>query len=553
MFILMIAGVTLLPALFTLFGRKAFWPAIPRTEKKENNSKGLWWKLSIFVTKNYKVLGLLVVALLAVGSYQMKDIQYSFNLIKSFPADMESRQGYEILEEKYNPGDLAPTSVLISSENKALTVDQLKKMREILLKQPGVQEVTPDVATMDAVAAGAPMGHASTFLVNDGKLAKLELTFKDNPYNLTSIEQIQEMRNDASQLLKDSGLNDSDYELYFAGETAKQADVKEVNDRDTWLVVLLVTLLITLLLIWQTRSLIAPLYMIGTILLSYCAAMGIGNFFFQQVFDYDSMSYRIPLYTFVFLVALGVDYSIMLMSRIQEEMKTHPLKEAVQRGLAQTGGVISSAGLILAATFSVLITQPIMELFMFGFIVAVGILLDTFLVRTILVPAIINSLGKWSFWPYKIGTQSTVTAGTGTAFRAVENEVEQKVEANQPVLPVIYSHECVDVNNEYDPDTSTFIAKEDGMYSITAGASFSPEDGGIGYRVALTIQVNEKPALRDNAYFGSSADESGDVSSISALLPLKEGDVVQISMVSTVNGTILPEPISTHFAAVKVS
>jgi RND superfamily putative drug exporter len=253
------------------------------------------------------------------------------------------------------------------------------------------------------------MGHPDSFLANDGKLAKLELTFKDNPYTLTSIGNLENMRNKASQLLKDSRLNDADYELYFAGETAKQADVKEVNDRDTWLVVLLVTTLITLLLIWQTRSLVAPIYMIGTILLSYAAAMGIGNFFFQQVFGYDSMSYRIPLYTFVFLVALGVDYSIMLMSRIQEEMKSYPLKEAIQRGLAKTGGIISSAGLILAATFSVLITQPIMELFMFGFIVAVGILLDTFLVRTILVPAIINVLGKWSFWPYKKGKEEILT------------------------------------------------------------------------------------------------------------------------------------------------
>lgn len=552
MFILMLAGLTLLPALFTLFGRKAFWPAIPKTEKKEDYSKGLWWKLSSFVTKHYKILGLLVVVLLAVGSYQMKNIEYSFNLIKSFPSDMESRQGYEILEEKYNPGDLAPTSVLISSDDKALTIDQVKKVREVLLKQPGVQEVTPDVATMDAVAAGAPMGHGSTFLVDGGKLAKLELTFKDNPYTLTSIEQLENMRNDATQLLKDSGLNDSHYELYFAGETAKQADVKEVNQRDTWLVVLLVTILITLLLIWQTRSLIAPLYMIGTILLSYCAAMGIGNFFFQQVFDIDAMSYRIPLYTFVFLVALGVDYSIMLISRIQEEMKTYPLKEAVQRGLAQTGGVISSAGLILAATFSVLTTQPIMELFLFGFIVAVGILLDTFLVRTILVPAIINGLGKWSFWPYKIGQPATVTAGKGTAFRAVENEGEQKVEANQPVLPVIYSHECMDVNDVYDPDTATFIAKEEGMYSITASVAFSPEDANTGYRVAFIVQVNEKPVHRVNAYYGPGTDDNGDVASVAALLPLKAGDAVQISLTSTVNGTILPEPISTHFAAVKL-
>lgn len=413
MFFLMAAGLTLLPALFTLFGRKAFWPAIPKTEKKEDFSKGLWWKLSGFVSRRYILLGIVVIALLAAGAYQMKNIEYSFNLIKSFPEDMESRQGYEILEKKYNPGDLAATSVLLSSEKDPLTMDQLKKVREVLLKQPGVQDVTPTPEMMDAVAQGMAMGHAGDFLANEGKLAKLELTFKDNPYNLTSIENLENLRNNTAKLLKDSGLNESNYSFDFAGETAKQADVRQVNDRDTWLVVALVTVLITLLLLWQTRSIIAPIYMIGTIILSYCAALGIGTFFFQQVFGIDAMSYRIPLYTFVFLVALGVDYSIILVSRIQEEMTLHSIKEGVKRGLAQTGGVISSAGLILAATFSVLITQPIMELFMFGFIVAIGILLDTFLVRTVLVPALFYLLGRWSFWPNK---------------KFVKQEVEQKSE-----------------------------------------------------------------------------------------------------------------------------
>src|SRR5699024_8847806 len=118
------------------------------------------------------------------------------------------------------------------------------------------------------------------------------------------------------------------------------------------------------------------------------AAMGLSIYIFEMVFGYDAMSYRIPVYSFIFLVALGVDYNIMLISRIKEEAKTEPIKKAIELGLAKTGGVISSAGLILAATFAVLMTQPILELFMFGFVVAVGVLIDTFLVRTILVPAI---------------------------------------------------------------------------------------------------------------------------------------------------------------------
>ncbi len=162
------------------------------------------------------------------------------------------------------------------------------------------------------------------------------------------------------------------------------------------------TLLIMVMLGIQTRSLLAPIYMMTTILLSYGAALGFSVFFFQDLLGYSGISYRIPLYTFVFLVALGVDYSIMLVSRIREEKVHLPIKDAAREGVGKTGGVISSAGLILAATFAVLITQPIMELRTFGFAVAVGVLVDTFIVRPIVIPALIVILGKYSFWPKKL-------------------------------------------------------------------------------------------------------------------------------------------------------
>ena len=130
--------------------------------------------------------------------------------------------------------------------------------------------------------------------------------------------------------------------------------------------------------------------------------MGLSTFIFDKIFDLPEMSYRIPLYTFVFLVALGVDYNIMLVSRIREENNHLELKEAISRGVSMTGGVISSAGVILAATFGVLMTQPILELFMFGFAVGLGILMDTFLVRGLLLPSVITLLGKISFWPSKV-------------------------------------------------------------------------------------------------------------------------------------------------------
>ncbi len=132
-------------------------------------------------------------------------------------------------------------------------------------------------------------------------------------------------------------MSPENHTLQFAGETAKQVDVRELNESDTKWVILFVTLLITVLLGVQTRSLVAPLYMIATILLSYGAAMGLSTFIFDKIFELPEMSYRIPLYTFVFLVALGVDYNIMLVSRIREENNHLELKEAISRGVSMTG------------------------------------------------------------------------------------------------------------------------------------------------------------------------------------------------------------------------
>lgn len=392
--IILLAGLTLLPALFVLFGRKSFWPAIPKVGDKKLEKKGFWDKFAAGVTKHPVTSGLVIVVLLVVFSLNVFNIHYSFNLIKSFPEDMESRVGYELLEENYSPGDLAPTKVIIES-NEALTIDQIKHVQQELEKQDGVAEVTP--------AFSNPMEEArfkEESMRNNDQIAKIELTFEKNPYDLETLAQLNKIRDNEKDIIKKAGLADAS--LHFAGETATQADTKAASDRDTMVVAILITVLITLLLGFQTKSLIAPIYMMITILFSFFAALGISSFIFDKGFGLDAISYRIPLYSFIFLVALGVDYNIMLISRIKEEVKTHPINEAIEIGLAKTGGVISSAGLILAATFAVLITQPIMELYMFGATVAIGILIDTFLVRTVLVPSIMMKLGKWSLWPQKL-------------------------------------------------------------------------------------------------------------------------------------------------------
>ncbi|HZW69000.1 MAG TPA: MMPL family transporter, partial [Pseudogracilibacillus sp.] len=392
---ILLGGLTLLPALFVLFGRKSFWPYIPKVGSVAKDKRGFWSKFASGVTKRPGLFGSIIFVIMLVISLNVTTNEYSFNLIKSFPEDMESRVGFELLEENFAPGELAMTTLIVESDE-SLDVEKMVELREVLLEKDGVANVTPDLS--DPNIAGFGKGIWLNELEN---VAKLSIVFDGNPYDIETMEYLNALRIDGAESLI-SELELTETQLYFAGETAQQADTLDVNNRDTVVIVTLITLLITLLLGFQSRSFVAPIYMMATIILSYFAAMGFSIFIFEKFFGYDAMSYRIPVYSFIFLVALGVDYNIMLISRIKEEAKLHPIKQAIEYGLAKTGGVISSAGIILAATFAVLMTQPILELFMFGFVVAVGVLIDTFLIRTILVPAIMVKLDDKALWPVKV-------------------------------------------------------------------------------------------------------------------------------------------------------
>src|SRR5699024_4978895 len=392
---ILLGGLTLLPALFVLFGRKSFWPYIPKVGSVAKDKRGFWSKFASGVTKRPGLFGSIIFVIMLVISLNVTTNEYSFNLIKSFPEDMESRVGFELLEENFAPGELAMTTLIVESDE-SLDVEKMVELREVLLEKDGVANVTPDLS--DPNIAGFGKGIWLNELEN---VAKLSIVFDGNPYDIETMEYLNALRIDGAESLI-SELELTETQLYFAGETAQQADTLDVNNRDTVVIVTLITLLITLLLGFQSRSFVAPIYMMATIILSYFAAMGFSIFIFEKFFGYDAMSYRIPVYSFIFLVALGVDYNIMLISRIKEEAKLHPIKQAIEYGLAKTGGVISSAGIILAATFAVLMTQPILELFMFGFVVAVGVLIDTFLIRTIFVPAIMVKLDDKALWPVKV-------------------------------------------------------------------------------------------------------------------------------------------------------
>ncbi|WP_316571453.1 MMPL family transporter [Neobacillus sp. YIM B06451] len=365
--VIMIASVTLVPALFTLFGRKSFWPKVPRVGEEKVKSNSIWSKAGRFVTRKPGVAVALVSAFLLLSAGNMFNLKYEFNTMNSFPEDMPSRKGYYILEEKFEKGDLAPTTVIYEGKE-AVSEDQ----QNALAKELSSKDLVSNVR-MNGVA-------------EEGRVLNYQLTFEESPYSVEAMDAMEAIIMDKEKITKDTGL---DGKLYFAGETAGSVDDRSTNGRDLIVIVALETLLIFVMLIVLTKTIRMPIYMMGTILVSFLAALGLGMFLTNLFFDIDTISNRVPLYSFVFLVALGIDYNIMLVSRYQEERKKHPVKKAVEIAVANTGGVISSAGLILAATFAVLMTQPIQLLFVFGFIVAVGILLDTFLIRGILLPGLI--------------------------------------------------------------------------------------------------------------------------------------------------------------------
>ncbi|KRE66668.1 MMPL family transporter [Paenibacillus sp. Soil750] len=390
MVVILLGGLTLIPAMFALIGRRAFWPFIPRSEVAHLNeeSRGFWAWVSTHVTSKPRITALVLIIVLVAPALTTFGMRYSFNLMKSFPSDISSRQGFDTLEAQFPPGQLAPVTVLLESKKEIVWdeafISKMNTLTGLIREQEGISSLTPGVNQVEFTSANANLPKHTM---------KFQLILTMNPYDQAALEVISGLRKDSEALLGQSGFETGQFTLHYAGQTAEQLDVRSLNKRDTLVIFSLITLLITVMLIWQARSLRLALTMMATMLLSYAATMGVVWSVFHFGFGHDAFSYRLPVYTFIFLISLGVDYNIILVSRVQEEAQRHPWREAVQRGAALTGGVISSAGIVLAATFCVLMTQPLQELLLFGFAMAAGILIDTFLVRGMLLPALMSYMG----------------------------------------------------------------------------------------------------------------------------------------------------------------
>nr|WP_186579585.1 MMPL family transporter [Aquibacillus kalidii] len=391
-----IAVLTLLPAILAILGRTAFFPFVPRTEqmtKELMKKKGKQVRTPKERSKFSRVAGklvtespwkIIIICFVFLGGLALfvPKIDYTYGVFDSFPEDMPSREGFTILSDHYPGGELAPTNVILDTEG--LDID----LEEKLVELDGIASVSEPIKSE-----------------SQSNLWQFTLSLSVDPYSNQAVKKIEDIKELSVEVLKDAGIKNASEKVWIGGETATLYDTEKTTSRDQSIIIPAVLLIIAALLLVYLRSVVAMIYLLVTVVLSYFSALGLGWLVIHYGIGSSAMQGLIPLYSFVFLVALGGDYNIFMISSIWKKRGHMPLKKAISEGVGETSSVISSAGLILAGTFSVLAVLPLQVLVQFGTVTAIGVLLDTFIVRPLLVPAITTVLGKYAFWPGKLWKQ----------------------------------------------------------------------------------------------------------------------------------------------------
>jgi RND superfamily putative drug exporter len=368
-----ITMVTLLPAFLVLFGRWIFWPRIPRFDDVDSQLTGTWAKVGNIVERRprraWVVTGLLLVVLAGFSTTLKTD---GLSTSESFTGNPESVVGQKLLENHFPGGEGDPTKVILKNEL--------------------IPAVSAKLQSVAGVTAVAPEANAAGVIVKNG-LSILNVTLSTAPDSRESRDRIPAIR-EAVKSIDDS--------ILVGGTTAVFFDTDVAARHDNRTVIPVVLLLITLILGLLLRSIVSAVLLLGTVVLSYFATLGVCALVFNHIFGFAGADASFPLFAFIFLVALGIDYNIFLMTRVREESGKMGTRKGVIKGLTVTGSVITSAGIVLAATFGVLGILPLVFLAELGFAVAFGVLLDTIIVRSILVPALVHEIGPKVWWPSKL-------------------------------------------------------------------------------------------------------------------------------------------------------
>ncbi len=378
----MLAALTLLPAALVLLGRKAYWPFPPRLGSEHPDAKGVWGGVARLVGRRARLVWATTFVVLAGFAAFLPTLDESpVPQTELFLTQVDSVDAQEVIDAHFASDQASPAIVLTPEE-------QLQPTLELL---GGHEGVAPDGVTY--LPAGPPTGDTPPPpKVVDGDVAVFA-TLNGSADSAQATDTVRELRRDLDEISPD---------IRVGGSTAINLDTRDTTDADRNKVIPAILLVIFVVLALLLRSLAAPLLLLLANVLSFAATMGISALMFNHVFGFPASDPSTVLIGFVFLVALGIDYSIFLMTRVREEsirQGTHP---GVLKGLSVTGGVITSAGVVLAATFAALGVVPILFLAQIAFIVSFGVLLDTLVVRSLLVPALAYDLGPRVWWPSKL-------------------------------------------------------------------------------------------------------------------------------------------------------
>ena len=385
----MVAMLSALPALLLAFPRTIFWPLVPRFGSASRETAGFWARLGTRLFHDGapgrpRMVAIVTIGVLAVMALGLVVVNPNLSQRDIYRGKVQSVEGQKLIAQSFPSGVTAPAQVIVPA-------DRLQAAMAAARAVPGVVAV-PAQSVQTA-----------------GGLAQFQAVLAQDPYSSAAWPTISALRQAMRSTAGPAAL--------VGGDAAQALDGHNAATRDTWLVAPLVLLIVFVVLCVLLRSLLAPIMLTATVLLSFGAAVGFSVLVFKYVFGYPAIDAGTPLLAFVFLVALGVDYNIFFMTRVREEVVELGTRRGTLKALAVTGGVITSAGLVLAGTFSVLAVLPLVVLTQFGFIIAFGVLLDTFVVRTVLVPALTLWIGRRVWWPGGLARAGGKRAGDHEAVR----------------------------------------------------------------------------------------------------------------------------------------
>lgn len=380
----MLAVLTLLPALLIVFGRWIFWPKIPRFGDVDEKLSGIWSKVGSLVNRRPKAVWIsTALALLIFAGFSTTLKSDGLSQSEAFTTRTDSVIGLEKLGEHFPSGEGTPVEIVVDQADIASAAAAIGRVSN-------VASVVP-LTNVDPVTQRP----TSELKVVDGKVV-LYATLKVAPDSAEGKESIPLIRQAAKQVNPN---------ILVGGQSAIGYDVDQSSRRDNRVIIPIVLLLIAVILGFLLRSILAAALLLGTVVLSFAATLGVCALVFDHVFGFAGTDAAFPLFAFIFLVALGIDYNIFLMTRVREESLKIGTRAGIIKGLTVTGGVITSAGIVLAATFGVLGILPLVFLAELGFAVAFGVLLDTIIVRSLLVPALVRVIGPKIWWPSKLQHQ----------------------------------------------------------------------------------------------------------------------------------------------------